>query len=139
MSDRIAVFNAGRIEQIGSPEDVYERPETEFVAGFVGVSNLLERKGRRFTIRPEKIHLLEVDESPDGFHAERGRVDEVIYVGMVTRYLIDLDAGGKLVVIRQNLERPTAHLLDERGRTVTLAWRPEHEYTVESSKREEEE
>src|SRR5881409_1121778 len=57
MSDRLAVFNEGRIEQIGSPEQVYEQPSSEFVAGFVGVSNVLERDGRRFTIRPEKIVL----------------------------------------------------------------------------------
>src|SRR5207244_13461373 len=63
MSDRIAVFNHGRIEQIGSPVDVYEHPGTEFVAGFVGVSNLLERDGRRFTVRPEKIRILEAGEA----------------------------------------------------------------------------
>ena len=58
MSDRIAVFSAGRIEQIGTPVEVYEHPASEFVAGFVGVSNLLERGGRRFTVRPEKIRVL---------------------------------------------------------------------------------
>ena len=59
MSDRLAVFNAGRIEQVGTPADVYEHPANEFVAGFVGVSNVVERDGRRFTIRPEKVRLLE--------------------------------------------------------------------------------
>ena len=59
MSDRIAVFNEGLIEQVSSPVELYEKPTTEFVAGFVGVSNLLERDGSRFTIRPEKIQLLE--------------------------------------------------------------------------------
>ncbi|HEV3403189.1 MAG TPA: ABC transporter ATP-binding protein, partial [Gaiellaceae bacterium] len=59
MSDRVAVFNGGRIEQVGSPSDVYERPATEFVAGFVGVSNILERDGRKITIRPEKIRILD--------------------------------------------------------------------------------
>ena len=58
MSDRIAVFNAGRIEQVGTPAEVYERPATAFVAGFIGVSNMLERDGRRFTMRPEKIRIL---------------------------------------------------------------------------------
>ena len=61
MSDRIAVFNEGRIEQIGTPAEIYEHPDTEFVAGFVGISNMLERDGRRFTVRPEKIHLHEGD------------------------------------------------------------------------------
>jgi putative spermidine/putrescine transport system ATP-binding protein len=81
---------------------------------------------------------MDVGESRDGFHVERGRIDEVVYVGMVTRYLIDLDAGGKLVVIRQNLERSTKDL-EERGRAVALAWRQEHEYAVESQAREEKE
>ena len=74
MSDRIAVFNEGMIEQVSSPIDLYERPATAFVAGFVGVSNLLERDGSRFTIRPEKIQLLDAASPPDGLHTERGRV-----------------------------------------------------------------
>src|SRR5215217_4277887 len=61
MSDRIAVFSAGRIEQVGTPGDVYERPANEFVADFVGTSNVIERDGRRFTVRPEKIRMLAAD------------------------------------------------------------------------------
>ena len=64
MSDRLAVFRDGRIEQIGSPANVYEHPESEFVAGFVGVSNVVERNGRRFTVRPKKIRLLGENRSP---------------------------------------------------------------------------
>src|SRR6202162_2199797 len=79
MSDRMAVFNEGRIEQIGSPADVYEHPQTEFVAGFVGVSNVLERGGRRFTIRPEKIHMHDAD--PSARRAEGGRIRDVVYLG----------------------------------------------------------
>ncbi len=71
MSDRLAVFNEGRIEQVGAPADVYERPGSEFIAGFVGVSNVLERDGRRFTVRPEKVRLL--DGPHDGLHTEGGR------------------------------------------------------------------
>ena len=89
MSDRLAVFNAGRIEQVGSPADVYEHPQTEFVAGFVGVSNIVERDGRRITIRPEKIRM--TDES--GGSGEAGTVREVVYVGMVTRYVVDARRG----------------------------------------------
>jgi putative spermidine/putrescine transport system ATP-binding protein len=126
MSDRLAVFNAGRIEQLGSPADVYEHPQTEFVAGFVGVSNVLERGGRRFTVRPEKI--LMVDESAgDG---EPGTVRAVVYVGMVTRYVVDLDSGGELVVVRQNLETSSQEALAEQGKRVRLSWRPEHTYEI---------
>src|SRR6478736_8084326 len=73
MSDRIAVMNLGHIEQLGSPTDVYERPATEFVAGFIGVSNIIDRAGRRITVRPEKVQLLEVDDPvPAGAHVESG-------------------------------------------------------------------
>jgi putative spermidine/putrescine transport system ATP-binding protein len=132
MSDRIAVFNAGRVEQIGTPADVYERPASEFVAGFVGVSNVLERDGRRVTIRPEKIHMLDEDAPPEpGAIEERGRIREVIYVGMITRYVVDLDGGGVLQVVRQNLERTSSEALEDRGRRVTLAWRPEHVFAID--------
>ena len=75
MSDRLAVFNAGRIEQVGTPAEVYEHPANEFVAGFVGVSNVVERDGRRFTIRPEKVRLLRARaRPPTGLHVEAGTV-----------------------------------------------------------------
>jgi putative spermidine/putrescine transport system ATP-binding protein len=127
MSDRLAVFNDGRIEQVGSPAEVYEHPQTEFVAGFVGVSNVLERDGRRFTIRPEKIRM--ADEGAGA--GEPGAVREVVYVGMVTRYVVDLDSGGELVVVRQNLETSSQEALAEQGKRVRLSWRPEHTYEIE--------
>jgi putative spermidine/putrescine transport system ATP-binding protein len=127
MSDRLAVFNEGRIEQVGSPAEVYEHPQTEFVAGFVGVSNVLDRDGRRITIRPEKIRMS--DES--GGDGEAGTVQEVVYVGMVTRYVVDLDAGGRLMVVRQNLETSSQEALAEHGKRVRLSWRPEHTYEIE--------
>jgi putative spermidine/putrescine transport system ATP-binding protein len=144
MSDRLAVFNSGRIEQVGEPAEVYEHPATEFVAGFVGVSNVLERNGRRFTVRPEKIRILgEHDGVEPGAHAESGRIAEVVYVGMVTRYAVELDDGGRLMVIRQNLETTSAEALEQRGRNVRLEWRPEHTYEIEdrgeTSDKEEEE
>jgi putative spermidine/putrescine transport system ATP-binding protein len=126
MSDRMAVFNDGRIEQLGTPAEVYEHPQTEFVAGFVGVSNVLERDFRRITIRPEKIHMT----PDDGRGGETGVVREVVYVGMVTRYIVDLDAGGQLVVIRQNLETTSQQALEEQGKRVRLEWRPEHTYEL---------
>ena len=131
MSDRIAVFNEGRIEQVGAPAEIYERPATQFVGGFVGVSNVLERDGTRFTVRPEKIRLLESpDDAQGGLHTERGVVRDVAYAGMVTRYLIALDAGGELQVVRQNLETSSSEALEERGRHVTVGWRPDQTVAV---------
>jgi putative spermidine/putrescine transport system ATP-binding protein len=126
MSDRLAVFNEGRIEQVGTPAEVYEHPATEFVAGFVGVSNVLERDFRRITIRPEKIAMYD----DDGRGGETGRIRDVVYVGMVTRYIVELDSGGELVVVRQNLETSSQEALEARGRRVRLEWRPEHTYEI---------
>jgi len=138
MSDRIAVFNHGRIEQIGGAVDVYERPSTEFVAGFVGVSNLLERDGRRFTVRPEKIRILaETETTQAGEDVERGVIREVVYIGSVTRYIVDLAAGGTLTVVRQNLEGFGGDAAENRGLQVQLAWRPEHTYVIERGETEE--
>jgi putative spermidine/putrescine transport system ATP-binding protein len=142
MSDRVAVFRDGKIEQIGSPAEIYEHPETEFVAGFVGVSNLLERtlngQPRRFTVRPEKISVLdEHDAAAPGAHTETGQIRDVVYVGMVTRYMVDLDEGGMLMVIRQNLETTSNEVLEARGQRVRIAWRPEHTYVIESGEEEE--
>ena len=132
MSDRLAVFRDGHIEQVGTPAGVYEHPETEFVAGFVGVSNVLERDGRRFTVRPEKIRLLGDNEEPAaGSVSERGRIREVVYVGMVTRYVVELEGGGELSVVRQNLETTSADVVEARGRPVRLEWRSEHTYEID--------
>jgi putative spermidine/putrescine transport system ATP-binding protein len=118
MSDRIAVLNQGNIEQIGAPVEVYEQPRTDFVAGFIGVSNLIEREGHRITVRPEKITLLEDDEpEPPGTHVEGGRVQDVIYAGVLTRYVVDLDGGGELVVSRQNTEAPVLRQHARESRT----------------------
>jgi len=126
MSDRLAVFSQGQIEQVGTPAEVYEHPQTEFVAGFVGVSNVLERGGRRITIRPEKIRMSD-ERAGEG---EPGTVREVVYVGMVTRFVVDLDGGGELVVVRQNLETSSQEALAEQGKRVRLSWRPEHTYEI---------
>jgi len=141
MSDRLAVFNDGRIEQVGAPADVYEHPQTEFVAGFVGVSNVLERSqnghSTRFTVRPEKIRMLEEHEATEpGTHSESGRIRAVNYIGMVTRYSVDLDDGGELMVIRQNLETTSSQALEAQGRRVRLAWRPEHTYVIDPGVRD---
>jgi putative spermidine/putrescine transport system ATP-binding protein len=138
MSDRIAVFNGGRIEQVSAPVELYERPATEFVAGFVGVSNLLERDGARFTIRPEKIQLVDPGATPNGLRTERGHIAEVAYAGMVTRYTVALDAGGELQVIRQNVEGTSLDASSEQGREVVVGWRPEHTVAVRGSSTKQE-
>ena len=132
MSDRLAVFNQGKIEQIGPPAEVYEHPENEFIAGFVGVSNVIERDGRRYTVRPEKINLLMNGEAPqDGSHVEQGIVRDVQYVGPVTRYQVTLDRGGELQVLAQNLEEGSSEVFEARGRRVSLEWRPEQESVID--------
>jgi putative spermidine/putrescine transport system ATP-binding protein len=138
MSNRIAVFNEGRIEQVSSPVELYERPATEFVAGFVGVSNMIERDGSRFTIRPEKIQLAERDAPLDGLRSERGRIADVAYAGMVTRYTVALEAGGELQVIRQNVEGTSLDAASEQGREVIVGWRPEQAVAVRGSSTTEE-
>jgi putative spermidine/putrescine transport system ATP-binding protein len=140
MSDRVAVFESGRIEQIGSPAEIYEYPRTEFVAGFVGVSNVFDRDGSRISVRPEKIRLLDEGEKADAdAHVEHGRIREVVYAGMATRYIVELDGGGELNVVRQNLETSSAQALEARGRRVRLAWRPEHILTLDPQMEKEHE
>ena len=138
MSDRIAVFNEGRVEQVGVPAEIYERPANSFVTGFVGVSNLLERDGERFTVRPEKVRLLEPGDDTDGLHTERGVIREVAYAGVVTRYLVELEDGGELQVVRQNLETSSAEALELRGREVNVGWRPVQMVAVREQTRTEE-
>jgi putative spermidine/putrescine transport system ATP-binding protein len=131
-------MNDGGIEQVGTAAEVYERPATTFVSGFVGVSNVLERDGRRVTIRPEKVRLLAPGGGADGLHVERGRVREVAYAGMVTRYVVELEAGGELQVVHQNLETSSAEALEQQGRNVQIGWRPEHAVAIrETGEREE--
>jgi putative spermidine/putrescine transport system ATP-binding protein len=138
MSDRIAVFNDGRIEQVSAPRDLYERPVNEFVAGFVGVSNVIERDGERLTIRPEKIALLEPASAADGLRTERGRVVAVSYAGMVTRYTVALDQGGTLQLVRQNVESASSGALPEQGSEILVGWRPEHAAAVRGKSMTEE-
>ena len=106
MSDRIAVFNAGRIEQVGTPAEVYEHPANEFVAGFVGVSNVA--RARRAAVHDparRRSASLGEGEAADG-PARRGAAPsrDVVYVGRPPAIVVDLDAGGALLVVRQNLE-----------------------------------
>ena len=117
MSDHVAVFNEGRIEQVGTPSDVYERPASEFVAGFVGTSNILERGGRRISVRPERIELDKAGEA--------GTVADVVFVGAFTRVLVDIDTGDRLTVVRKN-DGSTI----EPGARVHLSWRDGDAYEI---------
>jgi putative spermidine/putrescine transport system ATP-binding protein len=139
MSDRLAVFNAGRIEQIGAPAEVYERPATRFVAGFVGTSNLLTGDVARsvlgrdgtFTIRPEKIRLREPEATVAADETSAaGVVHDVVYVGPDTRYVVDLDAGARLVVTQQNLATSSTEALALEGKAVRLTWKRQHELPI---------
>jgi putative spermidine/putrescine transport system ATP-binding protein len=138
MSDRIAVFNAGRIEQVSSPVELYERPVNEFVAGFVGVSNVIERDGKKLTIRPEKIELLDAAAPTDNLHSERGKIAEVAYAGMVTRYTVALDAGGQLQLVRQNTDSASPESLLEQGKEVLVGWKPEHAASIQGKSTQQE-
>jgi putative spermidine/putrescine transport system ATP-binding protein len=135
MSDRIAVFSDGRIEQVGTPGEIYEQPANEFVAGFVGTSNILVRDGGTQLVRPERIRML-----ADGEQDERaiaGVVREVAYLGPVTRYVVEADAGETLVVLQQNLDMSAQRALAQRGRRVRLAWRAEDASELDTTKQEE--
>jgi putative spermidine/putrescine transport system ATP-binding protein len=146
MSDRLAVLNAGQIEQVGTPADVYEKPATSFVAGFVGVSNVLSGEAARavaggdgsFTIRPEKIRLVETSESVEsGECSATGHVRDVVYLGAHTRYAVALDVGSELVVLQQNLSTSSMEALRVKGRAVRLVWDRQHNRPVEGTGDEE--
>jgi putative spermidine/putrescine transport system ATP-binding protein len=132
MSDRMAVMASGKIQQIGPPVEVYERPATEFVAGFIGISNVLERNGVRFVVRPEKLRMLEEAEQADSdMTVEPGVIEQVVYVGMSTRYVVRLTHGEQLVVVRQNMDAP-GHAQSPEGRRVRLAWASDHTFVLQS-------
>ncbi|MGE5227824.1 MAG: ABC transporter ATP-binding protein [Planctomycetaceae bacterium] len=141
MSDRLAVFSHGRVEQVGTPAEVYERPATGFVAGFVGVSNVLGEHASRSlmgvdaatTIRPEKIRMDRDPSLPVGTDdvAVGGRVTNVVYLGAVTRYEVALgDLGEHLVVVEQNLHTSSMEALDVQGSEVRLVWARRHALPV---------
>jgi len=131
MSDRIAVFDKGKIQQLDRPAAIYERPSNEFVAGFVGVSNLISGSAAQsllgqsgtFTVRPEKIQI------SDSAGAA-GTIKEVEYLGPATRFIVDLDAGVRLVVLKQNSEESASEVMNMRGKKIKLSWDKESEYRV---------
>jgi putative spermidine/putrescine transport system ATP-binding protein len=126
MSDRIAVFNQGRIEQVDTPATMYEHPATAFVAGFIGTSNIIDRDGRSFTVRPEKIRVL----PGDGSEGEPGTIRAAVYVGPFTKLVVALERGGELTVVEQNLETSSSDVHEMEGRRVRLRWSPDVEFVV---------
>ena len=124
------MFNHGRIEQIGSPTEIYDRPATAFVAGFVGVSNLIAGDAavrilgerRAFTVRPERIRIANAGTTvPTDSCGTAGTVAGASFLGATTRYRIDIGDQTELSVIRQNSEGlPTGEI--EVGQRVQLIW-----------------
>jgi putative spermidine/putrescine transport system ATP-binding protein len=138
LSDRIAVLDGGRVQQVGTPAEVYEHPATEFVAGFVGTTNRIGE----VCVRPEKLHVRILGADGDGTeaggeaggpagdrHAE-GTVAEVVYAGAVTRYVVDLESGDRVVALRQNLAASPAEATRHRGARVRVGWDAAHEFRV---------
>ena len=135
MSDRIAVFNEGKIQQVGAPSEIYERPASAFVAGFVGTSNLVSGEVAvrmtgspdMFSIRPEKIHLDATNSDPGkDMLCIDGVVRDVVYLGLFTRYLVEIEGGSDLVVIEQNLKTTSMDVLAAKGQKVRLHWHKDH-------------
>jgi putative spermidine/putrescine transport system ATP-binding protein len=138
MSNRVAVFNRGRIEQVGSPTEIYEEPASRFVAGFVGTSNVLEGAAARelvgvdgpIAVRPEKVRILATDSAPDSDEVViGGMVRDVQYHGGGTTLRVVLDAGPEFVVESQNLETTSAADA-ARGHKVELAFRRGHTFRL---------
>ena len=138
MSDRIAVFRDGRLQQVATARELYEHPATSFVAGFVGTSNLLEGDAARalvgrpgtFSIRPEKVRLEEPGRTNGAGRSEPGHalgtVREVVYLGAATHVVVDLDAGTALTVLVQNTHDSLDRVPGRRGQRALVTWRPEH-------------
>lgn len=137
MSDRVAVFNHGCIEQVGAPGDIYERPATSFVAGFVGISNVCEGElalrlsggTQPFIIRPEKIRLADpLALALDSWRSATGVVESLVYLGAATRYNVVLEGGGRLSALRQNSNEPCEG--PKQGERTRLTWQPKHEHPL---------
>jgi putative spermidine/putrescine transport system ATP-binding protein len=147
MSDRIAVFNEGRIQQLATPFELYEQPASAFVAGFVGTSNLLDGRvaeelvGRAgtFVIRPEKLLMHPEDRAPEPSAdtcAAPGVVREVVYLGASTHSVVGLDAGATLTVAHHNTDRTIDAALERRQQRVVLTWRRDHLVALAGSARD---
>jgi putative spermidine/putrescine transport system ATP-binding protein len=131
MSDRLAVFSHGNIDQVGVPADVYEEPGNQFVADFLGTSNFVAGDLAReligtphpHSLRPERITILDDgQEAPAGDLCVPGTVRDAVFLGSLTRYRVELDRHGELVVVVQNSNGlPPSGATD---RTVRLSFSP---------------
>jgi spermidine/putrescine transport system ATP-binding protein len=159
MSDRIAVMNFGRVEQVADPEEVYERPETTFVAGFIGVSNLMPatveaggvhldngptvpaaqngfRPGERCqaVVRPEKLHINRIDEASDGsLPSVEGTVESSVYLGTSTQIVVEIGGDVRMTVLHPNASEAERQRLPGGGSRVKLSWHPDHMHLVRES------
>jgi spermidine/putrescine transport system ATP-binding protein len=161
MSDRIAVMNRGRLEQVADPEEVYEHPATTFVAGFIGVSNLMPatvesegairldsgptvhtaevngfRPGERCfaVVRPEKLRL--AADGGDDLPSVEGTVQSSLYLGTSTQLIVELGDGVQMTVLYPNTDEAERQRLPGGGARVNLSWRPEHMHLVKESRDE---
>ena len=142
LSDRVAVFNNGKIEQVGAPREVYEFPETEFVASFLGVTNLLNAEvsqqllgeARIHSLRPERVHLADATAPAElGAVDVAGTIAEIVYAGAHTRYLIDTEAGVRFIVEKQNSHTPRTAPSATRGDNVRLRFQRDHAMAIPGS------
>jgi spermidine/putrescine transport system ATP-binding protein len=161
MSDRIAVMNHGRVEQVGEPEDVYERPTTTFVAGFIGVSNLMPAtmvgpaevqldQGATVTtttdclvgerchaiVRPEKLRIDQLGASTpsgNGLPRVEGVVESSLYLGTSTQIIVNLGGDVRMTVLVPNASEAERQRLPGGGARVALSWEPEHMHVVRES------
>jgi putative spermidine/putrescine transport system ATP-binding protein len=121
MSDRIAVFNNGNIEQLGTPREIYENPKSAFVSEFVGQTNKLEIDGAKINIRPEFIKVSRSQLS--GERSYKGTLRDAIFVGATTRYLVDTELGHHIISTDPEGELAV-------GDSVTIAWEKNKEFLV---------
>lgn len=121
MSDRIAVFNQGKIEQLGTPREIYESPGTPFVSEFVGQTNRISLAGRQVNLRPEFITIS--TSSVAGDRSMSGILRDAIFVGAITRYLVDAENGDTVVSTNAIGQL-------EVGNRVRLSWESKKEFLV---------
>jgi putative spermidine/putrescine transport system ATP-binding protein len=137
MSDRVAVFDRGKIQQLDKPASIYERPANAFVAGFVGISNLISGEAGQkllgkpgtWLVRPEKI---EIDAKVPGGRSTTGVIREVEYLGPATRFLVDLEGGISLMALRQNTSESANTVASMRNSMVKVSWSIDSEFHVEN-------